>query len=213
MTISKVTTMFSTTMLVAVMSLPILPGAAAGEKQSAAHSGEAKSMQSALSDAWLAGKLETTLLFNEHVNSFDIDTDVKNGVAYLNGTVDSDIERDLANEIAKSLDGISEVENHLVVDDSSAEEKPKSDAYQARQKFKSAVENATQTAQIKSKLMLNENIDGLGINVDSNGAEVTLKGVVGSAEEKELAVKIAQNTDGVERVNDELKVESKVSKS
>ena len=43
-------------------------------------------------DAWLDGKAESTLLFNTNLNSFDINTDVKNGVVILTGKVESGVD-------------------------------------------------------------------------------------------------------------------------
>ena len=47
-------------------------------------------------DAWIDGKAETTLLLNGNLNSFDINTDVKNGVITLTGKVESDVDKALA---------------------------------------------------------------------------------------------------------------------
>ncbi len=164
---------------------------------------------SAIKDAWLEGKLETTLLFNEHLNSFDIDTEVENGVAYLGGAVESDIDRDLAGEIAKSIKGVSKVENNLVVDQSKSNTFRDTTAYEESQSFRQTVMDITLTASVKSKLLLNSNTSGMAINVDTADGVVTLTGEVGSDEEKELAARIAANTEGTRSVNDMLKVSKK----
>jgi osmotically-inducible protein OsmY len=164
--------------------------------------------QSAIKDAWLHGKLESALLFNEHLNSFGIDTDVKNGVASLKGAVESDIDRDLAGEIAKSINGVTKVENALVVDKAKAAMSKDGDAAIERRGFKQSVSNATLTARIKSQLLMNGNTGGMAINVDSAQGAVTLSGVVKSDEEKDLAIKLASNTSGATSVTDRLTVKS-----
>jgi osmotically-inducible protein OsmY len=164
--------------------------------------------QSAIKDAWLHGKLESALLFNEHLNSFGIDTDVKNGVASLKGAVESDIDRDLAGEIAKSINGVTKVENALVVDKAKAAMAKDGDAAKDRRGFKQSVSNATLTARIKSQLLMNGNTGGMAINVDSAQGAVTLSGVVKSDEEKDLAIKLASNTSGATSVTDRLTVKS-----
>jgi osmotically-inducible protein OsmY len=180
---------------------------AAGQADSAtANQGEHN--QSAVKDAWLHGKLESALLFNEHLNSFDIDMDVKNGVAYLKGAVESDIDRDLAGEIAKSINGVTKVENELLVDKAKAAMSRDNDAAKERQGFKQSVSNATLTARIKSKLLMNGNTGGMAINVDSDQGVVTLSGVVKSDQEKDLAVKLTSNTSGVTRVTNQLVVKT-----
>jgi osmotically-inducible protein OsmY len=162
--------------------------------------------QSAIKDAWLHGKLETTLLFNEHLNSFDIDSEVKNGIAYLRGAVESDIDRDLAGEIAKSINGVTKVENELTVDKTKASKSSNNAASMERQGFKESVVNSTLTARIKTKLLANGNTGGMAIDVDSKKGVVTLSGTVKSAEERDLAVQLASNTSGASSVTDHLTI-------
>jgi osmotically-inducible protein OsmY len=163
--------------------------------------------QSAVKDAWLHGKLESALLFNEHLNSFDIDTDVKNGTAYLRGAVESDIDRDLAGEIAKSIDGVANVENQLLVDSAKAKMAQSNERANERHGFKQSVLNATLSARVKTRLLANGNTQGTAIDVDSKDGVVTLSGSVESDQEKQLAVQIASNTSGAKSVSDQLSVE------
>ena len=164
--------------------------------------------RTALKDAWIDGRLEATFLFNEHLNSFDIATDVENGIVRLDGSVESEIERDLAGEIAKSIDGVRGVDNRLTVDDSSARTAPASDAGREAQGFRQVVIDATLTARIKSKLLANGDVSGLSVDVDSSGGNVILSGTVDSEEEKELIASIAINTEGATSVNNLLVVET-----
>jgi osmotically-inducible protein OsmY len=162
----------------------------------------------ALKDAWIDGRLEATFLFNEHLNSFDIATDVNNGVVRLDGAVESEVERDLAGQIARSIDGVRGVENELTVNASGVRQARNSDAGREAQGFRQAVLDATLTARIKSKLLANGNVSGLAVDVDSRGGGVTLSGVVASEEEKELIASIAINTEGATSVNNRLTVEA-----
>jgi osmotically-inducible protein OsmY len=164
------------------------------------------SSQEEVRDAWLDGKLEATFMFNQNLSPFDIDTRVKGGVAYLTGAVESDIDKELASEIAKSTKGIKNVENNLVVDKDKALVESDTKEAQERKGFKQQVLNATLTARVKSQLLLHEHTDGFSINVDSYDGVVTLFGVVDSAEERDLALQLAQNTDGAESVVDNLKI-------
>ena len=89
------------------------------------------------------GKLESALRFDEHLNSFDVDKDVKKGVASPRGADESDIDRDLAGEIAKSIDGVTSVKNEIAVDKAKAAVTKDGQAAQERQGFKQSVSNAT----------------------------------------------------------------------
>lgn len=168
----------------------------------------ANSIERSIKDAWLDGKLETALLLNEHLNSFAIDTEVKHGVAVLRGAVESDIDRDLAGEIAQSIEGVSKVENDLVVDKQKSKALNDSDDAKSRSGFSQSVANATLTARIKTELLANSNTAGLSIDVDSESGQVTLSGDVDSSQEKELAAKIAENARGAQAVVNKLNVKS-----
>lgn len=156
-------------------------------------------------DAWIHGRLETTYAFNPHLNPFTIETSVQDGVVTLQGSVSSDIDKDLAVEIAKGVDGVSEVRNNLQVDpaaDKSSEDGPAD----ADRTFAQWVEDVTATARVKGNLLANANTNGLSIDVDTHHSEVTLEGEVESQEEKLLAEMIARNTNGITGVNNKLKV-------
>ena len=65
---------------------------------------------------------------------------------------------------------------------------------------------ATITARIKSKMALDEVVEAADIDVDTAGSVVTLTGTVGSAAERERAVRLARETQGVTSVVDRLDV-------
>lgn len=165
-----------------------------------------------LRDAWLDGKIETALLVNRHLNNFTIDTDVKNGKAYLSGTVNSEIDRELAHEIAKSIEGVKSVDNDIIV----KKDKEMSDKLHLTHKHQSNKERSfgtwyddvTTTASIKTELLMNSETSGLDVNVDTAYGVVTINGVVESEKEKELIEKIAENTPGVKQVEIEVEVDS-----
>lgn len=62
------------------------------------------------------------------------------------------------------------------------------------------------TAKIKSKMALDDHVNGRAIDVDTSGSVVTMTGVVASADERERAVRLARETAGITRVVDRLQV-------
>jgi len=155
-------------------------------------------------DAWIDTRLETAYLFNRHLNNFNIQTDVDDGVVLLTGTVRSDIDKDLAEQIALSVKGVDSVINRLVVKPSvMASERRGDDA-----DFGQKVNDATTTARVKTRLIANENLEGRAIDVDTKNSVVTLAGDVRSDEQRELAELIARNTPDVRSVANELQVRS-----
>jgi len=67
----------------------------------------------AVGDAAITAKVKTALMADPDVKSLQIDVDTKNGVVALNGKVDQRTSVDKAVKIAKSVDGVQSVENHL----------------------------------------------------------------------------------------------------
>jgi hyperosmotically inducible protein len=69
-----------------------------------------------------------------------------------------------------------------------------------------ALNEGSLTAKIKAKMALDDTVRALAIDVDTNGSVVTLTGSVHSETERQKAVQLARETDGVTTVNDRLVV-------
>ena len=150
-------------------------------------------------DAWIDGKAETTLLFNEHLNSFDINTDVKNGVVVLTGSVDRAVDKALATELILSLDGVTEVNNQLTVMQNEESEDSA---------FMTELKDSKVETVVKTRLLIESEVSGLDIEVEAKEGTVTLSGKVSSEAERDLAIAIAKRTDDVTKVVDKLQVVS-----
>lgn len=148
-------------------------------------------------DAWVDGKAESTLLLNSNLNSFDINTDVSAGVVTLTGKVDSEVEKALAAELVESLDGVKSVDNRLTVLSTEADK----DNVMLSALMDSKVETV-----VKTKLLIESEVNGTDIEVEVNQGTVVLTGTVGSSSEKQLAVAIAKNTDDVKKVVNNLTI-------
>jgi osmotically-inducible protein OsmY len=149
-------------------------------------------------DAWIDGKAETTLLFNGNLNSFDINTDVKNGTVMLTGKVDSSVDKALAEELVASLEGVTSVDNMLSVVAGNSQE-------QDDEMMQSLKDSKVETV-VKARLLFESQVSGLDIEVEVENGMVTLTGNVDTDAERDLAVAIAENTDDVRRVVDKLEL-------
>lgn len=69
-----------------------------------------------------------------------------------------------------------------------------------------AMANASLTSKIKAKMALDDTIESMAIDVDTNGSVVTLSGTVRSEAERSRALQLARETDGVTSVVDRLRV-------
>ena len=70
-----------------------------------------------------------------------------------------------------------------------------------------AIDDASITAAIKAKYLVDDTLKGLDISVDTVQGVVTLTGPVQSDTAKELATQIAQGVEGVVRVDNQLTVQ------
>jgi hypothetical protein len=62
------------------------------------------------------------------------------------------------------------------------------------------------TAKIKSKMALDDTVKALNLDVDTTAGVVTVKGFVRTEAERERALRLARETEGVTRVVDGLRV-------
>tara|TARA_R110002126_G_scaffold16527_22_gene66051 strand:+ start:1391 stop:1957 length:567 start_codon:yes stop_codon:yes gene_type:complete len=155
-------------------------------------------------DAWIDGKAETTLLLNGNLNSFDINTDVKNGKVTLTGKVDREVDKALAAELVENLDGVSSVDNKLTVMADSKKGHSKGHDDDA-----GGLTDAKVATVVKTRLLFESETSGTAIDVDVENGVVMLKGEVDSDAESDLAEAIAKKTKDVKRVDNQLTVAKK----
>jgi hyperosmotically inducible periplasmic protein len=78
---------------------------------------------------------------------------------------------------------------------------------EAATRLEGAMSEGALTAKIKSKMALDDSVKARAIGVGTVGSIVTLTGRVGSAAERDRAVRLAMETDGVTKVVDHLEVQ------
>lgn len=146
-------------------------------------------------DAWLDGKVETALMMNGQINNFEIDTNVENSVVYLSGEVDNNTEKKLAGKLAANVDGITDVNNKIVV------MKPQGETWEGQAR------DAWIDGRVETALMFDTDINSFAIDTDVREGAVTLTGKVDSDAKKKLAGRIAADIDGVRSVTNNISVE------
>jgi hyperosmotically inducible protein len=77
-------------------------------------------------------------------------------------------------------------------------------AKEAAHQLDEVLSDGALTTKIKSKMALDDVVNAREINVDTKDRVVTLTGTVASARERERAVALAKETNGVTRVEDKL---------
>jgi hyperosmotically inducible protein len=69
-----------------------------------------------------------------------------------------------------------------------------------------AISDGAITAKIKSKMALDDTIKSRDIHVSTSNGAVTLSGKVGSAAERDRAMQLARETEGVKSVTDQMQI-------
>jgi osmotically-inducible protein OsmY len=105
--------------------------------------------------------------------------------------------RDLAKEVALSVEGVKDVDNQLHVN-------PKHQATATR-KVKAAIKNVVLESKVKNQLLTEIGVNALKIEVEASNGVVSLRGTVPNAEVEKLAVRKAEHAGGVKKVIDLLK--------
>jgi osmotically-inducible protein OsmY len=76
----------------------------------------------------------------------------------------------------------------------------------AAEQGRRAVQYGTITAKIKAKMALDDTVKALDIDVDTNGTTVTVSGVVANDAQRQRALQLARETEGVREVIDHLRI-------
>jgi hyperosmotically inducible protein len=80
-------------------------------------------------------------------------------------------------------------------------------AKEAAKEAKEALGDGALTAKIKAKMALDDTVKALNLNVDTTNGVVTVSGKVRSAAERERALQLARETNGVRQVVDRITTE------
>lgn len=148
---------------------------------------------SVVDDSVVTAKVKTALIENPSTKARQINVETKQGVVQLNGFVDNASEKQAAEATAKSVTGVASVANNL----------------QIRSGERSAgtvVDDATITTRVKSALIADARTKAYKVEVKTYKGVVSLGGFVASDAEKQLAESLAQNVDGVVKVQNGLMV-------
>lgn len=143
----------------------------------------------------------TTYALSPYLRAADLTVQVDDDKATLSGMVDEEVNRDLAEQIALGVDGVEEVDNRITVQaDYVPSKESRGESYAA------AIDDATITATVKSKLAWSTHTDALTTKVVTKGGKVTLNGTADTAAAKIAASALAENTRGVIAVDNRLMV-------
>jgi osmotically-inducible protein OsmY len=164
----------------------------------------AETMSQEVTEARQETQIWTTYALSPYLRAHDLKVSVHDGKATLTGKVEEGVNKDLAKQIALGVNGIKDVDNQIVVQPDYV-----APAKSSTRSYGEAIDDATITATVKSKLLWSRYENGLSTNVDTKAGKVTLQGTADSAAAKDLAKQLAMNTRGVVAVDNQLVVDTK----
>jgi osmotically-inducible protein OsmY len=170
-------------------------------------------MACAETDAGVTSKVKSKLAADDTVKAYQIDVDTSDHVVTLSGNVESDAARDRAVVLARQTEGVKDVVVNITVSGGSVampgEHNTSPTAAAADDKARDvggAISDGALTTAVKSKLLVDPDVSGLKIDVDTKDGVVTLTGTVENSRQRSEAVQIARRTEGVKRVEDQLRL-------
>lgn len=144
------------------------------------------------SDAGLTASVKTALIGNKQTKASQINVETQQGVVQLSGFVDSEEAKEAAEMTAQNVEGVTEVDNKLMIRD-------------ADRSTGEAVDDTVIAAKVKGEIAGKA---GLGtaadVNVEVNSGVVELSGFVPTADEKMKAGEIARGISGVKNVHNNI---------
>lgn len=143
-----------------------------------------------IEDARRQTQIATVYAINPLLRDSVLIVTISGANASLVGKTGSTVQRELAEEIALSVDGIEHVDNLIGITDMPAK------AARGDVGFAQKVDDATTTAAIRSKLLWGATTSGLAVQVVTVRGNVRLYGTVYESAQKDLVAQVARDTAG-----------------
>lgn len=146
-------------------------------------------------DATTTAAIKSKLLWNRNTDGLDVDVTTRNGVVTLDGTADSEVSRDLAEQLAANTEDVTSVENRLTVEapDAAAAEVVAGTAESDGE----SVSDMWIMTKIRSTLLLSTDVPGTAISIHVDEGHVELGGSVETEGQRKSAIVLAADVRGV----------------
>jgi len=140
----------------------------------------------ARSDSWIALKTKLALVANSPTSGYETDVDVKEGVVTLTGKVDTNEAKTAAEQVARKVDGVRNINNQLQV------------VPEARRQEVNATDSRIKD-EIQKLLDSDPKLQNLSLSVDSNAGVVSLDGSVDTVEQLWHAAQAIRKVSALKR--------------
>lgn len=159
-----------------------------------------------VSDARLEREVRLALLEKLGKDGLAIKVEVDHGRAKLTGEVDKRSTQDLAEEVAKTVPGVQDVDDDVT---NRAEAAPGTPVARVVGHAEHKVDDAVLEMRVGKNLLEEIGRYALDLEVEASDGVISLRGTLPDRERKSLALKAAEGTSGVKKVIDLLKVQDR----
>jgi hyperosmotically inducible periplasmic protein len=155
-----------------------------------------KSAGEQVDDTLITSRVKTALTKELGRDALKMDIETFRGRVQLNGFIDSPDSRTAATRIARSVDGVQDVENNLRL------------ATESRSAGEN-VDDKILASRIKVALAEDKEVKARDVNIEVREGVVQLGGFVDTSEQKSRASELARGVDGVKKVDNQLEVKQR----
>lgn len=187
--------------------------AAGGVKAVAAAAAETAGER--IADSWLTAKVQAKFFADDEVKARYIDVSSRDGAVTLEGFVEDEAVRQKALQLARNTDGVARVDDRLLIGQTPPDRANTSAATPLPTTGGDPAagggdlpDEAMVTSLIQARYFVDPGLKMRNIEVAVSNRVVTLRGSVGSDDERARALLLARTTRGVERVEDGLSVDA-----
>lgn len=142
-------------------------------------------------DSVVTTRVKAALLDNTEVKGFDIQVETRKGEVMLSGFVSNQAQIDQAVNVAKAVEGVTNINNQLSIKDGLAT-------------LGNKIDDSVITTEVKTALLADANIKSLDITVTTHKGEVQLSGFVNNQGQIDRALEVAHGVGGVTQVGNQM---------
>ncbi len=153
-------------------------------------------------DPGISTKVKAKMMADTTVRSSEIEVQTEDGVVTLTGNIDSAEAKERALRLARETKGVVDVVDMIAVKTAAGT----GDAPAPGRSLGEHIDDAGITMRVKARLLDDPQVKGSAIDVDTRNGVVFLTGSVRTAIEKDTAIRIAKETQGVRDVQANLEI-------
>jgi hyperosmotically inducible protein len=180
---------------VAIEAQTAAGGAGVVTAQSDGSKGTMEKATGATKDSWITAKTKIALYADDRVPGTDINVDTQNGMVTLRGKVPTADQKRAAEQVTRTVDGVTSVRNDLQVVPAS------------ERKMVNAADKDLKSA-VQSRIKQDARLKDSDIDVRVDAGVVTLTGDVGDVGARARASEVARSVPGVRAVKNDLQEKS-----